>query len=105
MILLVAYCVYLNKIFTPTEIPYLNFLSIGFPVIFVIVLLFLMYWLFFSWRHFLTFFILSLGLVYPIYLSYPLIQFNKTDNSTSDLSVLSYNVHGFKEEGTKELLI
>ena len=105
VILLVAYCVYLNKIFTPTEIPYLNFLSIGFPVIFVIVLLFLLYWLFFSWRHFLTFFILSLGLVYPIYLSYPLIQFNKTDNSTSDLSVLSYNVHGFKEEGTKELLI
>ena len=105
VILLVAYCVYLNKIFTPTEIPYLNFLSIGFPVIFVIVLLFLLYWLFFSWRHFLTFFILSLGLVYPIYLSYPLIQFNKTDNSTSYLSVLSYNVHGFKEEGTKELLI
>ena len=105
VILLVAYCVYLNKIFTPTEIPYLNFLSIGFPVIFVIVLLFLLYWLFFSWRHFLTFFILSLGLVYPIYLSYPLIQFNKTDNSTSDLAVLSYNVHGFKEEGTKELLI
>ena len=105
VILLVAYCVYLNKIFSPTEIPYLNFLSIGFPITFVIVLLFLVYWLFFSWRHFLVIFTLSLGLVYPIYLSYPLIQFNKVENKTSDLSVLSYNVHGFKEEGTKELLI
>ncbi len=105
VVLLVAYCVYLNKIFTPSEIPYLNFLSIGFPIIFVIVLIFLVYWLFFSWRHFLVLFTLSLGLVYPVYLSYPLIQFTKVEDEQSDLSVLSYNVHGFKEEGTKELLI
>jgi endonuclease/exonuclease/phosphatase (EEP) superfamily protein YafD len=105
VLLLVAYCVYLNKLFTPSEIPYLNFLSIGFPIIFVVVLLFLIYWLFFSWRHFFVVLFLSSGLFYPIYLSYPLIQFNKKQTDKTDFSVLTYNVHGFKEEGTKELLI
>ena len=94
VILLVAYCVYLNKIFSPTEIPYLNFLSIGFPITFVVVLLFLVYWLFFSWRHFLVIFTLSLGLVYPIYLSYPLIQFNKTDKSDVLFSTLLNRIKG-----------
>ena len=105
VVLLVAYCVYLNQVFTPSEIPYLNFISIGFPIIFVILLLFLAYWLFFSWRHFFVILVLTAGLIYPIYLSYPLFQFNKVKDTTSDLSVLTYNVHGFKEEGTKELLI
>ena len=103
--LLVAYCVYLNKIFTPTEIPYLNFLSIGFPIIFVLVLFFLGYWLLISWKHFLVVSFLSSGLVYPIYLSYPLIQFNNKPTKEINLSVLTFNTHGFKEEGTKELLI
>ncbi len=103
--LLVAYCVYLNKIFTPTEIPYFNFISIGFPILFTFGTMFLLYWLIFSWRHFLLILILSAGLFYPIYLSYPIIQFNKVKDIKADLSVLSYNTHGFKEEGTKELLI
>ncbi|TGN30365.1 endonuclease/exonuclease/phosphatase [Empedobacter tilapiae] len=100
-----AYCVYLNKIFTPTEIPYFNFISIGFPILFTFGTMFLLYWLIFSWRHFLLILILSAGLFYPIYLSYPIIQFNKVKDIKADLSVLSYNTHGFKEEGTKELLI
>lgn len=103
--LLVAYCVYLNKIFTPIEIPYFNFISIGFPILFTFGTMFLLYWLIFSWRHFLLILILSAGLFYPIYLSYPIIQFNKVKDMKADLSVLSYNTHGFKEEGTKELLI
>lgn len=103
--LLVAYCVYLNLFFSPKEIPYFNFLSIGFPVIFIINLFFLIYWLLFSWKHFILVFILSLGLVYPIYLSYPLINFSKKNNVKKDFSVLTYNVHGFKDEGTKEFLI
>lgn len=103
--LLVAYCVYLNKIFTPTEIPYFNFISIGFPVLFAFGVLFLLYWLMFSWRHFLLILVLSTGLFYPIYLSYPIVQFNKVEDKKADLTVLTYNTHGFKEEGTKELLI
>ena len=103
--LLVAYCVYLNKIFTPTEIPYFNFISIGFPILFAFGAMFLLYWLLFSWRHFLLILVLSAGLFYPIYLSYPIVQFNKVEDKKADLSVLTYNVHGFKEEGTKELLI
>ena len=103
--LLVAYCVYLNKIFTPTEIPYFNFISIGFPILFAFGAMFLLYWLLFSWRHFLLILVLSAGLFYPIYLSYPIVQFNKVKDKKADLSVLTYNVHGFKEEGTKELLI
>lgn len=103
--LLVAYCVYLNMVFSPKEIPYLNFLSIGFPIIYIINLLFLVYWLLFSWRHFVLMFILSSGLIYPIYLSYPLINFNKKKEIKSDFSVLTYNVHGFRDEGTKEFLV
>ncbi|WP_413532505.1 endonuclease/exonuclease/phosphatase family protein [Empedobacter brevis] len=103
--LLVAYCVYLNKIFTPTEIPYFNFISIGFPILFTFGALFLVYWLFVSWRHFLLVLILSAGLFYPIYLSYPIVQFNKVQDQKADLSILTYNTHGFKDEGTKELLI
>lgn len=103
--LLVAYCVYLNKLFSPKEIPYLDFLSIGFPIIFIVVIIFLVYWLLFSWRHFIMFFILSLGLVYPFYLSYPFENFNKQNDIEIDFSVLTYNVHGFRDEGTREFLI
>ncbi|MCA4783209.1 endonuclease/exonuclease/phosphatase family protein [Empedobacter stercoris] len=103
--LLVAYCVYLNKVFTPSEIPYFNFISIGFPILFAFGTIFLAYWLLFSWRHFLLILILSAGLFYPIYLSYPIVQFNKIEAKKADLTVLTYNAHGFKDEGTKELLI
>ncbi|QES94372.1 endonuclease/exonuclease/phosphatase family protein [Empedobacter brevis] len=96
---------YLNKVFTPTEIPYFNFISIGFPILFASGALFLLYWLVVSWRHFLLVLVLSAGLFYPIYLSYPIVQFNKVKDKKVDLSVLTYNTHGFKEEGTKELLI
>lgn len=103
--LLISYGVYLNKFFSPTEIPYLNFLSIGFPIIFIFVLLFIAYWVFFSWRHFIVISILSLGLFYPMYLSYPIYQPNKVKDKQADLSILTYNVHGFRDEGTMDLLI
>lgn len=103
--LLISYGVYLNKFFSPKEIPYLNFLSIGFPIIFIFVLLFIAYWVFFSWRHFIVISILSLGLFYPMYLSYPIYQPNKVKDKQADLSMLSYNVHGFRDEGTMDLLI
>lgn len=103
--LLIAYGIYLNKYFSPTEIPYLNFLSIGYPILFIFVILFIVYWIFFSWRHFIVISILSLGLFYPMFLSYPIYQPNKVEDKQADLSILTYNVHGFRDEGTMDLLI
>jgi hypothetical protein len=104
VVLFIAYSIYLNRFFTPSQIPYFNFISIGFPILFVFNLLFILYWLFVSWRHFFLTIILSLGIIYPFYLSYPLYNFNKESNDVANLSVMTFNPHGFKEDGTKELV-
>lgn len=104
IVLLVAYTIYLNKIFTPVQIPYFNFISIGYPIIFFLVVLFLLYWLLFSWRHFILVLILSSGTFYPIYLSYPIHNFSKQSKEVANLSVMTFNTHGFKEDGTFELI-
>lgn len=104
VVLLIAYAIYLNRIFKPSQIPYFNFISIGYPIIFVFVVLFFVYWLLISWRHLLIIFILSIGTFYPIYLSYPLINFNKSSKEQPNLTVMSYNVYGFRADGTKELI-
>lgn len=104
VVILIAYTIYLNKIFTPTQIPYFNFISIGFPIIFLIISLFLCYWLLISFRRFLITLLLSSGLFYPIYLSYPLINLNKKSSAISNLSVMTFNAHGFKADGTLDLV-
>lgn len=104
VVLLVAYTIYLNKIFTPKEFPYFNFISIGFPIIFVIVLGFLFYWMLVSWRYFLIVLLLSAPTFYPIYLSYPIINLHKKSEEKPNLSVMTFNTHGFKDDGTKELI-
>ena len=104
VVLFVAYSIYLNRFFTPSQIPYFNFISIGFPILFVLNLLFIIYWLFISWRHFFIIVILSLGIVYPFYLSYPVYNPKKESKEISNLSVMTFNSHGFQEDGTKELV-
>lgn len=104
VVILVAYTIFLNKVFSPSQIPYFNFISIGFPVIFFIIVLFLVYWVLISVRRFLLVLILSSGLFYPIYLSYPIINLNKKSTEISDISVMTFNTHGFKTEGTQELV-
>lgn len=104
VVLLIAYSIFLNYVFTPSEIPYFNFISIGYPFIFVVVVLFLIHWLLFSWRHFFTVLLLSAGTFYPIYLSYPLINLSKQSTEEANLSVMTFNSHGFKADGTFELV-
>lgn len=105
VVLLVGYTIYLNHYISPEILPYFNFISIVFPIIFVVVILFYFHWILVSWRYFLITFILSLGLYYPIYLSYPLINISQ-DNSTekADFTLMTFNPHGFSEEGTKEFV-
>lgn len=103
--LLIGYSIYLNQYISPSITPYFNFIAIVFPIIFVFVLLFYFYWILVSRRYFLIIFILSLGLYYPFYLSYPLFNFNQSKvEKNIDFSVMTFNPHGFKEEGTKELI-
>lgn len=104
IVLLIAYTVYLNKIFTPVQIPYFNFISIGYPIIFFVVVLFLLYWLLFSWRHFILVLILSSGTFYPVYLSYPIHNFSKQSKEVANLSVMTFNTHQFKDDGITELI-
>ena len=104
IVLLIAYTIFLNKIFAPTQIPYFNFISIGFPIIFVILMLFMLHWLLFSWRHFVLMLILSSGIFYSIYLSYPLYNFSKKSTEVPNLSVMTYNTHGFKADGTEKFI-
>lgn len=104
ILLAVVYSIFLNRIFTPSQIPYFNFLTIGFPILFVISMLFLLYWLMVSWRHFMMMLIFSLGLFYPMYLSYPYFQLNDLPKKESTLSVMTYNTHGFRDDGTIGLI-
>lgn len=104
IVVLVACTIYLNKIFTPVEIPYFNFISIGYPIVFFIVILFLCYWLIFSWRHFLLMLIVSIPTFYPIYLSYPLVNLSKQSKETPSLSVMTFNTHQFKDDGLTDLI-
>ena len=104
IVLALAYSIYLNKIFSPSEIPYFNFVSIGYPIIFVFVLLFLVYWILVSWKHFVILFFLSLGTLLPLYLSYPLINIYKTNNIAKNLTVMTFNPHAFRGDGTEELV-
>ncbi len=104
VVLVIIYTVYLNRIFTPSQIPYFNFLTIGFPILFVIAMAFLSYWLLVSWRHFLITFVLSAGLFYPIYLSYPYFQWKDIPQKEATLSVMSFNAHGFRDDGTEALI-
>ena len=34
VVLFIAYSIYLNSVFKPSQIPYFNFISIGFPILF-----------------------------------------------------------------------
>lgn len=104
IVLLIAYAIYLNKVFSPVQIPYFNFISIGYPIIFFIVVLFLVYWLLVSWRHFFVIFFLSAGTFYPMYLSYPIKNINKPSKETPNLSVMTFNTHQFKDDGVNELI-
>jgi len=104
LVLFIAYSIFLNRVFTPTQIPYFNFVSIGYPIIFVFVVLFLLYWLVVSWRHFFIFLLLSIGTLHPIYLSYPLINLEKENSIAPNLSVMTFNTHGFRADGTKDLI-
>lgn len=104
VVLFIAYSIYLNKFLTPSIVPYFNFISIGYPIVFVFVLLFIFYWLLVSWHHFLLVLLLSLGTFYPFYLSYPLYNFNHSSQEVANLSVMTFNTHGFREDGTKELV-
>ena len=92
VVLFVAYSIYLNRFFTPSQIPYFNFISIGFPILFVLNLLFIIYWLFISWRHFFIIVILSLGIVYPFYLSYPVYNPKKESKEISNSNWFSNSV-------------
>lgn len=104
LVLFVAYTIYLNFVFKPSEIPYFNFISIGFPILFIFLLLFILYWIIFSWRHFLLVTLFSLGAFYPIYLSYPLKNFSEKKELKANLSVMTFNAHGFRADGTSELI-
>ena len=104
IVLAIAYSIYLNKFFSPSEIPYFNFVSIGYPIVFVFVLLFLVYWILVSWKHFVIIFFLSLGTLLPLYLSYPLINIYRQSKVEKNLSVMTFNPHGFKADGTEELV-
>ena len=104
LVLFIAYSIYLNSIFKPSEIPYFNFISIGYPILFLVVVAFLFYWLLFSWRHFILVTILSLGAFYPMYLSYPVKNISKQVEGDANLSVMSFNTHGFRADGTSELI-
>lgn len=104
VVLFIAYSIFLNYVFRPSEIPYFNFISIGYPFVFIVIILFLLYWMLVSWRHMFIIFILSLGTFYPIYLSYPLINFSESSKEEPNLSVMTFNSHGFRADGTFELV-
>lgn len=104
IVLAIAYSIYLNKFFAPSEIPYFNFISIGYPIVFIFVLLFLVYWILVSWVHFLLILFLSLGTIIPLYLSYPLFKINSPSTEEVSFSVMTFNPHGFRTDGTEDLV-
>ncbi|WP_068597850.1 endonuclease/exonuclease/phosphatase family protein [Vaginella massiliensis] len=104
LILLMAYSVFLNAFYTPSVLPYFNYLAIGYVLIFCVVVIFLLYWILVSWRHAIGIFILSLGVFYIFSLSYPLNFFKKTSDEKPDLSVMSFNAHFIRDDGTDRLI-
>ncbi len=105
LLLLIAYSVYLNRFFAPSVLPYFNFISIGYSIVFVLVIFFFIYWLFVSWRHAIVIFILSLGVLNIFSLSYPIGFFKNKSTEKPDLSVLSFNAHFLKDDGTDALIL
>ncbi|ADX68134.1 endonuclease/exonuclease/phosphatase family protein [Weeksella virosa] len=102
--LLMAYSVYLNRFFAPSEIPYFNFISIGYPFIFLVACLFVGYWLIVSWRYALIVLVASFGVLNIFTYSYPIGLFQKKSTAKPNLSVMSYNAHFIRDDGTDQFI-
>lgn len=105
LVLMLAYSVFLNAYFSPSALPYFNYISIGYTLVFAIVLLFIVYWVLVSWRHAILVFILSLGVFYIFSLSYTFNFFKKEPTETANLSVMTFNAHFLRGDGTDKLIL
>ncbi|MBZ9731395.1 endonuclease/exonuclease/phosphatase family protein [Salegentibacter sp. JZCK2] len=91
---------YLLAFIPPKSFPLLSVLSLGVPVLILVNLVFMVYWIIKFKRQFLlSFLILLVGYNYVL----SLYQFsNDRETSTEDLSIMSYNVRMFNEYNWKD---
>lgn len=90
---------YLNAYLAPSALPYLNFLALAFPVLMILNILLIIYWIL-AWkiRAFL-FIILSLFLLKPCS---RIVNFHSPDKTAANLKVITFNVHS-AAFGVKEI--
>lgn len=91
-----SYSVYLNQWIPPSVFPYLNYLAIAFPILFLVNIGFIFLWILVRWKYALFFIILSIGLIFPINKTYNILNGERAQKS--DFKVMTYNVHQFRSD-------
>ncbi|MBU2996497.1 endonuclease/exonuclease/phosphatase family protein [Cellulophaga baltica] len=76
--------------------PFVAFLSLGIPILVFINIAFIIYWLFLRKKQFFFSFLILL-ISYFSLSSFYMFRLNETEESSKDLSIMSYNVRGFND--------
>lgn len=95
-VLAAGYGVYFNQWIRPGWFPLFNLLALGFPVIFSVNALLILFWILYRWKIGLLFIILSLPLLFALK---NIFQFNASSETTeSNMKLITYNVRYFFDE-------
>lgn len=94
-ILSIAYSTYFNRYINPDVFPYFGLSALALPAVFLVNVFFLFLWLFFKKRYFVFFLFLNIGLIPVLNKTYHFYGNEKSENS--NLKVLSYNIHNYRE--------
>ncbi|SFI25160.1 endonuclease/exonuclease/phosphatase family protein [Halpernia frigidisoli] len=81
---------FLNIYVSPKTIPYLNFLSLAFPVLMILNLILILFWILLWKKRAFFFIILSLFLIKP---TSRIINFNKEKKENANLKIITLNAH------------
>lgn len=89
-IIVLLLCNFLNAIITPKAFPYLNFLSLAFPVLMILNLILILIWLLLWKKRAIFFILLSLFLIRP---SSTILNYNQPKKETANLKIITLNAH------------
>lgn len=97
LFLIISYSIYLAPYIAPSTFPYFGIIPIIFPILVVInfILAFFLIWKRPSYG--ILFFVLSIGLIFPLTKTYQ--YFGDNVKSSSNFKLITYNAHYFREEG------
>ncbi|UKN01945.1 endonuclease/exonuclease/phosphatase family protein [Paracrocinitomix mangrovi] len=84
---------YVNTHISPNSIPYISFLGLGYPIILVIALLFIIFWLFFK-RKYALISIITILIGFNHFRHFYAITLSQSE-LTNPVKVMSFNVHVF----------